>query len=341
MSNHQPRLSIGLPVYNGEKFIKEAIDSVLAQTFEDFELIISDNASTDKTEEICRAYAAKNQRIRYYRNQKNIGCAPNFNRVFELSSGEYFKWVAHDDLHAPDFLTKCIQVLDQDPSIILCHSKVYFIDEHGKFLQNYDIQLKTDSLKPHERFHELLTTHLCYQCYGVIRASALRMTPPMGSYGAADAIFLLRLGLLGRFYEIPEYLFFARSHSQQSLSMFFPDYLSFTQKNTQKSMNTLPDFHAYAVWFDSANQGKILFPHWRIFWEYFISLWQVKLSLYERLYCYMSLLKQFKGTEFLLLKDLLLTTQINRFWQDLQKSSIQEQKINSLNESVAEIKPGF
>ncbi|BAY48508.1 glycosyl transferase family protein [Scytonema sp. HK-05] len=341
MSNHQPRLSIGLPVYNGEKFIKEAIDSLLAQTFEDFELIISDNASTDKTEEICRAYAAKDQRIRYYRNQKNIGCAPNFNRVFKLSSGEYFKWVAHDDLHAPDFLTKCIEVLDQDPSIILCHSKVYFIDEHGKFLQNYDIQLKTDSLKPHERFHELLTTHLCYQCYGVIRASALRMTPPMGSYGAADAIFLLRLGLLGRFYEIPEYLFFARSHSQQSLSMFFPDYLSCTQKNTQKSMRTLPDFHAYAVWFDSANQGKLLFPHWRIFWEYFISVWQVKLTLYERISCYISFLKQFKGTEFLLLKDLLFTPQMNRLWQDLQKSSIQKQTINSLNESVAEIKPGF
>lgn len=341
MSNHQPRLSIGLPVYNGEKFIKEAIDSVLAQTFEDFELIISDNASTDKTEEICRAYAAKNQRIRYYRNQKNIGCARNFNRIFELSSGEYFKWVAHDDLHAPNFLTKCIQVLDQDPSVILCHSKVYFIDEHGKFLQNYNIQLKTDLPKPHQRFHELLSTHLCYQCYGVIRASALRMTPPMGSYGAADAIFLLRLGLLGRFYEIPEYLFFARSHSQQSLSMFFPDYLSYADKKTQNSMHTLPDFHAYAVWFDSANEGKLLFPHWRIFWEYFISVWQIKLTLHQRIYCYMSLFKQFQGTEFLLIKDLLLILQMNRFWQKLPKSSIQKQKINSLNESVGERKLGY
>lgn len=316
-------MSIGLPVYNGEKFIKEAIDSLLAQTFEDFELIISDNASTDKTEEICRAYAAKDQRIRYYRNEKNIGCARNFNRVFELSSGEYFKWAAHDDLHACDFLMKCVEVLDQDPTLILCHSKVYFIDEHGKFLQNYDIQLQTDLPKPHQRFHELLTTHLCYQCYGVIRASALRMTPPMGSYGAADAIFLLRLGLLGRFYEIPEYLFFARSHSEQSLSMFFPNYLSFTNKNTQKSLISLPDFYEYAVWFDSANEGKVLFPHWRIFWEYVISVWQVKLNLYERICCYISLLKQFKGTEYLLIQDLLRTAQI--FRKRLQKQSIKEQ----------------
>lgn len=139
MSNNQPRLSIGLPVFNGDKFLNKAIDSLLAQTFEDFELIISDNASTDKTEEICRTYAEKDQRIRYYRNEKNIGCARNFNRVFKLSSAEYFKWAAHDDLHAPNFLMKCVEVLDQNPSVILCHSQVYIIDEYGKFLQNYDL----------------------------------------------------------------------------------------------------------------------------------------------------------------------------------------------------------
>ncbi|MBD2770736.1 glycosyltransferase family 2 protein [Iningainema tapete] len=326
MSNHQPRLSIGLPVYNGEKFIKEAIDSILAQSFEDFELIISDNASTDKTEEICRAYAEKYQRIRYYRNQKNIGCARNFNRVFELSSGEYFKWVAHDDLHAPNFLQKCIEVLDQDKSVILCHSKTYFIDEEGKFLQNYDITLKTDSPKPHERFHELLTKHLCYQCYGVIRASVLKMTPPMGGYGAADAILLLRLGLLGRFHEIPEYLFFARHHQQQSLSMFCPDYLVFTNNNPQYSLNMLPDFYAYTVWFDSTKEGKILFPHWRIFWEYLFSIWLFPLKWNEQTWCFISLLKQLKGTEYLLLKDLLIVAQI--LWKRWQNKFIQHVSVS-------------
>ncbi|MCM0589094.1 MAG: glycosyltransferase family 2 protein [Gloeotrichia echinulata DEX184] len=326
MRNHLPRLSIGLPVYNGDKFLKEAIDSLLNQTFEDFELIISDNASTDKTEEICRAYAAQDQRIRYYRNKTNIGCACNFNQVFELSSCEYFKWAAYDDLHAVNFLSKCIEVLDQNPTIILCHSQVYFIDEHGRFLQNYDIKLKTDSPKPQERFHELLTKHFCYQCYGVVRASALRMTPPMGSYGAADAIFLLRLGLFGRFYEIPEYLFFARSHSQQSLSLFFPDYLSFcTQNNSQKSLSYLPDFYGYAVWFDSANQGKMLFPHWRIFWEFLRSIWIVDLTIYQRLSCHISILIKLKGTEHLLLKDLLKSLSV--IWQIWRLSFISKQPI--------------
>lgn len=315
MSTYQPQLSIGLPVYNGEKFLKEALDSLLTQTFEDFELIISDNASTDCTEEICRTYAAQDKRIRYHRNEKNIGCAPNFNRVFELSSGKYFKWAAYDDLHAPDFLMKCIQVLEQDPTVILCHSQVYFINEYGQFLQYYDIHLKTDLPKPHQRFRELLVKHLCYQSYGVIRADALRKIRLMGGYGAADAILLLRLGLVGRFYEIPEYLFFARNHPQQSLSMFFPDYMSLTKDNQKNSLIQLPDFYAYAVWLDSANEGKILFPHWRIIWEYSISIWLINLSLYERICCSISLYNQFKGAENLLIKDCLKA--IKMFWQQL------------------------
>ncbi len=321
MSHNQPRLSIGLPVYNGEKFLKEAIDSLLAQTFEDFELIISDNASTDNTEEICRAYIDQDKRIRYYRNEKNIGCARNFNRVFELSSGEYFKWAAHDDLHAPEFISKCIEVLDKDPSIILCYSQIYFIDEHGKFLQNYDIKLQVDSSKPHERFHELLAKNLCYQCYGVIRSSALKMIPPMGSYALADGILLLRLGVLGRFYEIPEYLFFARYHPQQSMSMFISNnYLSFINKSPKESLNTLPDFYAYSVWFDSANEGRILLPHWRVLWEYTITIWLFELSLYERLRCHLNIYTQLKGTEYLLMQDLLKV--FKTLWQRWQLVSV-------------------
>ncbi|QOV21219.1 glycosyltransferase family 2 protein [Anabaenopsis elenkinii] len=309
MSN-QPKLSIGLPVYNGEKFLKSALDSLLAQTFADFELIISDNASTDQTEAICRAYAAQDQRIRYYRNPINLGCAPNFNRVFDLSVGEYFKWAAYDDLHAPEFLIKCVEVLDHNPQVILCHSHVYLIDENGSFLQPYNIQLKTDSPQPHERFHQLLSKHLCYQLYGVIRAQALRKVPPMGSHGTADGILLLRIGLLGEFYEIPEYLFFARSHPQQSLSMYFPDYHLLTQGESQDTGKILPDFYGYTVWFDSANQGKILFPHWRIVWEYMRSVWLFPLSLYQRLRCHISIYQQLQGHEYLLLKDLLKNAQI-------------------------------
>ncbi|MDB9317237.1 glycosyltransferase family 2 protein [Nodularia spumigena] len=331
MSKNQPKVSIGLPVYNGEKFIKSALDSLLSQTFEDFELIISDNASTDNTEEICRAYAAQDKRIRYYRNDTNLGCSRNFNRVFELSVGEYFKWAAYDDLHAPDFIMKCVAVLDNNPTVVLCHSHVSFIDENGDFLQNYNIQLNTDSQHPHKRFHELLTKHLCYQCYGVIRANSLRKVPPMGSYGTADGILLLRIGLLGEFYEITEYLFFARSHSEQSLSMFFPNHHLLTKDKSKSTSSILPDFYAYTVWFDSAKKGKILFPHWRILWEYMLSVWLFKLSLYQRIRCHISIYQQLQGSEYLLLKDLLKAAQII-LWQRWRPSSIKETTFLPLKE---------
>ncbi|MEA5576658.1 glycosyltransferase family 2 protein [Anabaena sp. UHCC 0451] len=304
MYKSHPQLSIGLPVYNGEKFIQASLDALLNQTFSDFELIISDNASTDNTEEICRNYAAEDQRIRYYRNPSNIGCAGNFNRVFELSQSKYFKWAAYDDLHAPDFLSQCIQILEENPNYILCHSHTYFIDQQGDFLQNYDIKLNTNSEKPQVRFDELLTKHLCYQMYGVIRQSALKKIPPMGGYGNADGILLLRLAMIGQFYEIPQYLFFARIHPQQSLSMFFPNYLSFTNNHPQYSLDMLPDFYEYSIWFDSSNKGKILFPHWRIFREYLLSIIQSPLNLYEQLSCCLSIAKKLAGTESLLLKDL-------------------------------------
>jgi glycosyltransferase involved in cell wall biosynthesis len=324
MSHNLPKLSIGLPVYNGERFIKAALDSLLAQTFTDFELIISDNASTDQTEEICRGYAAMDQRIRYHRNHSNIGCSRNFHSVFKLSVGQYFKWAAYDDLHAPDFLSKCVAVLDNNPTVVLCHSHVYLIDENGDFLHNYNIKLNTDAPQPYERFYELLSKHLCYQMYGVMRADVLRKVPPMGSYGTADGILLLRVGLLGEFYEIPEYLFFARSHSQQSLSMFFPNYHLLAKNPQADTSNILPDFYAYTVWFDSANKGKLLFPHWRILWEYMVSIWLFKLSLYQRLRCHVSIYLRLRGTEYLLLQDILKAAQT--IWEGWQNTYISRNK---------------
>ena len=144
MNENSARISIGLPVYNGELFLKEAIDAVLNQTFRDFELIISDNASTDRTAQICRDYAANDSRIRYYRNETNIGANPNFRRVFALSSTEYFKWVSHDDLQTLDFLEKTVAIMEQDPDIVLCYPRVRVIDEAGNTIKHRSYGLDTD-----------------------------------------------------------------------------------------------------------------------------------------------------------------------------------------------------
>lgn len=320
MSTRYPKLSIGLPVYNGEKYLSEAIDNLLSQTFTDFELIICDNASTDRTAEICHEYARRDRRIIYHRNETNIGCAQNFNRVLEYACGEYFKWASYDDLHAPNFLEECIQVLDNDPSIILCHTRTNFIDTEGKVFGQYNIHIPADSWSVTERFRSLLVIHLCYQCYGVIRSKALMNSPRMGSHAAADAIFLLRLALQGRFYEIPKYLFIVRSHPQQSMSMFFPHHLELAIHPDEKTKKILPDFYAYTVWFDSANKGKILFPHWRIFWEYLRSTSMGKIKLYERLDCLLSILDEFKDYAKLLVKDIIFAMQ--KYWQRMPKLAI-------------------
>jgi glycosyltransferase involved in cell wall biosynthesis len=271
MKKDKPSVSIGLPVFNGENYLEEALDSILAQTYTDFELIISDNASTDGTEEICRAYATKDRRIRYYRNEQNLGAAWNYNRVFELSTGEYFKWAAHDDLCAPEFLELCVEVLDRDTSVVLCHSKTRIIDEHGKPLFNYIVKLNTDSTKPHERFRDMISVeHWCFQVCGVARARALRMTPLIANYTGSDRNLLAELSLIGRVYEIPEYLFFRRQHSKQSTSSF-------------------PDGRERMTWFDPTNAGRIRFPIWLKFHGYFTSVIRVPMSRYERTLCYIQL----------------------------------------------------
>jgi len=268
MCADKPRVSIGLPVFNGENYLEEALDSILAQTYSDFELIISDNASTDRTEEICRVYAARDDRIRYFRNETNLGAAKNYNRVFELSSGEYFKWAAHDDLCAPEYLERCVEILDREPDVVLCYPRTSIIDEHRRLVENYFDGFNLRSPKPHERFRDFFCTPgLCNPIHGLIRASILKRTLLIGSYPDSDRVLLGELALLGQFYEVPERLFFRRDHPQ-------------------RSARANPDLDERVVWFDPARKGQIQLPRWRWFFGYLLAIKRVRLSWYEKLCCY-------------------------------------------------------
>src|ERR671915_430558 len=97
----KPLVSIGLPVYNGANYLRKAVETILEQSYESLELIISDNASTDDTADICRDLSARDARIRVSRNAQNVGAARNYNIVFNAARGKYFKWAAHDDVLAP------------------------------------------------------------------------------------------------------------------------------------------------------------------------------------------------------------------------------------------------
>ena len=264
----KPRLSIGMPVYNGERFVKEALDSILSQSFENFELIISDNASTDGTEEICRVYVQQDPRIQYHRNQNNLGAARNYNHVFQLSKAEYFKWAAHDDVLAPEFLGRCVSVLDQHPETILCFSKVNRINEIGQIdgvYDNYDMRVSSTSRI--ERFQDLvLFDHYCTPVFGVMRNKILSKTKCIEAYVGSDRILLAELGLMGPFYQIPDYLFYRRDHPQASVRAFKP--------NQRLS------------WFDPRKNGNIALPNWRKGIEFFRAVSRVKMTWHERFQCY-------------------------------------------------------
>jgi glycosyltransferase involved in cell wall biosynthesis len=208
----QPRLAIGLPVRNGERYLLEAVECLLTQTHADFELLIADNASTDATPDICRELVRRDARVSYVRHRENIGAAPNFNFVFRQTRGEYFKWVAHDDLCEPAFLARCIEQLDNDPAVALCHTHSNWIDSEGAVLgpANYDGGV-TDA-RPSRRFIAALRLGYPVIVWGVFRRDAANGTGLIESFVGSDRYFLGELLLRGRAALVPECLFSLRQH---------------------------------------------------------------------------------------------------------------------------------
>ncbi len=284
--SESPCVSIGLAVYNGEKYLKKALDSIITQTFTDLELIISDNFSTDNTQQICEQYASQDERIRYYRNNKNIGAPRNFNRAFELASGKYFKWAASDDVLAPDFLRKCVAILDKDASVVLCHSITGRIDENGDLLGFYNKGGlgRIDSKKSHERFGDLIRLNFAVSpIFGVIRADSFRKTSLHGEYIGADRNLLAEIGLLGRIHLIPECLFFEREHSGAYSTTFY---------GKNKSTTPYDRLRKESAWWTTENPTS--FPHWKNYSEYFNSVRRIKLSPSERILCYDQIFRALK-----------------------------------------------
>jgi glycosyltransferase involved in cell wall biosynthesis len=211
-----PLVSIGLPVLNGERYLADAVDSLLAQTFTDFELILCDNASTDRTAEICQGYAARDPRVRYVRNPRTISGGENHNLTLSLARGRYFRWAGYDDLVAPTFLERTVAVLEADPRVVVAHPWTITIDEHGNELERIRRDRRAD-LSQAQRFADIAKPVTgCEEQYGLIRRDALVRTGGLHAYTDADRTMLAHLCLLGAFEEVPEYLFFRRVHAAQS-----------------------------------------------------------------------------------------------------------------------------
>ena len=207
----RPTVSIGLPVYNAERYLRESLDSLLAQTFCDFEVVVCDNASNDDTAAIAADYARRDPRVRVYRADRNHGLAWNWNRAFALASGRYFKWAAADDVHLPHYLERTLGVLLADPDAVLVHSRTVEVDEDGVEGPEVIKDLRTDGCDVAARFHELTRKGWpCVDVFGLVRAEVLAQTGLHGRYPRSDRALLAELGLHGRLVQVPEVLFHRR-----------------------------------------------------------------------------------------------------------------------------------
>jgi len=264
----RPRVTIGLPVYNGENFLEQALEGLLAQTFTDFELIISDNASTDRTQEICQAYA-RDPRIRYVRQPTNIGAGPNHNMLVAMARGEYFKWASHDDLYDPELVARCVEALEAHPEMVLAHVYDASVDADGNVSALPAYNLDTANPKPHARLRSLLRVNGGNDFYGVIPTKVLREVRPHHSYHHADRTFMAQLILYGPFIQVPEVLYYRRDHPGRASR----------GRTTRQVVATL----------DPRRSDRLRHPLIRLYVEYVAgflgAVWRSPLSTTERLRC--------------------------------------------------------
>lgn len=201
-----PLVSIAVPVYNEEEHLAQALDSLLAQDYENIEIIISDNASTDRTPQICAEYAARDRRVRYHRNETNIGALENFNHAFTLASGEFFMWSAGHDVRPPTQVSRCMEILLGDSSIVLCYPQVNWVDDEGRHLEAIHEYIDTRGARDKLARLNIVVwgLHRALPVYGVFRADALKQTALFTQVVSPDVLLLIELSLIGKFAYIPE-----------------------------------------------------------------------------------------------------------------------------------------
>jgi glycosyltransferase involved in cell wall biosynthesis len=264
-----PSVTIGLPVYNGEQYLEAAVRSLLAQTYGDFELILSDNASTDRTPDICRMFAELDDRVQYCRNDVNIGSAGNHTRTVELAQSPLFKWAGCDDLYAPTYLDCCVAALSASHAV-LAYPQTIVIDEEGNIVRNHDDCFHLVGLRPHERLRRVLrhsNQDLLNPSLGLVYTAALRRAMPVGRYYASDRVLLAQLAMEGEFHEVPERLFYRRVYMQQS---------SWTSGTDEE----------VTAWFDPAAKNSVTGPRFRKGLGYFGAVWRAEQPPAVKLRCF-------------------------------------------------------
>jgi len=255
-------VSIGLPVYNGGDFLAESIQSLIDQTHDNLSIHISDNCSTDDTEEISRDFARLDSRVTYHRNVENLGATGNWDRVRDVATGPYFKWAAHDDVHEPKWVELCLQRLQDDSRIALAYTTAKVIDQHSDVVDVSIDQGIDGSIADHRlRFRNFLLNEIwCIPIFGLTRMSLLSKVPRIGKYYGSDKAVLAELALMGPFAKVEDPLFLRRFHPSNSSQL---------QGNEARS-------------FQAGMKGISVPPQIRIFGSYSGAVLRSQLSLADK-----------------------------------------------------------
>jgi glycosyltransferase involved in cell wall biosynthesis len=342
MSDRQTLVSIGMPIFNGEKYIRDTLDSLLDQTFNDFEIIICDNQSTDNTEAICEEYALRDKRINYYKNPQNLGPAKNYNRVFRLSNGKYFKWASYDDLYMPHYLEKCVNVLEQNPDVAVCYPRVIFIDGNGQEIRKSNSNiLNLDSSSAVERFrtyHQMIFPRVLAD-KSSRKNSRIRMgedttssieekTITQGGNSREEKnhefekhpsgdrwtpIFgLIRRDVLEKTPKIASYVnsdvVLLGELSLAGRYHEVPEHLFLYRDHSEASGRSNKGYYEWSVWFDPENQGKVILPLWQQFFEFIHAINRSGLSIRDKFSCLILMSKWGLGMRVRLAKELIIVS---------------------------------
>jgi len=225
-------VSIGMPVYNEENFVEQAIISILDQDYTNFELIISDNASTDQTKEICLKYSKKDSRIWFYSRDTTTDATTNFNYIASIAKGDFFMWASGHDMRHPTFVSRCVATFEKSDSIVLCYSDATWIDEDGNNIGNEQSDIDTVGMKRMERLNKVFwNLGYAYPIYGLFRKDLLDTILPSQRVLGGDIILLNELAAIGEFVRIPESLFYIRKLSD------YGDWHTYFQKSLNIKLN--------------------------------------------------------------------------------------------------------
>ncbi|MBL4898779.1 MAG: glycosyltransferase family 2 protein [Colwellia sp.] len=300
MINETPLLSIGMPAYNSEKDICASLDAILDQSFDDFELIISDNASTDGTQAICETYAAKDSRIRYIRNKANVGASDNYNRVFTAARGKYFKWASSNDICAPTFFEKCVDVLENnsDAALAFPRTRLYANSTDNYF--DYEESLNTSQERPIERMLYVMDNlRLNNIMNGIFRSDALKQSQLIIPFLASDNCLMAEVALYGSFLEVPEFLFYRQMDEESSTSMQGED--------------------AVREHYNPNSKKPMRFQNWRGFIFYFVACHRSHLSINSKISLDLEIARRMVWKKEGLIRDFL-------FWKPHQTQTVTDWK---------------